>query len=570
MLVLALFNFGYSQEALIIRLDVDAVARENVLREMPLDFVSENPSGATEIVADQATLDKLTENGIEYTVVRALSRQYVPDYLTNAEVNTYLQLYDAYYPYAEMVQIGVSTQMGLPVYALKISDNAAEKEDETVVWIDGVHHAREPIGMMSCMKVIDYLISGYGNDALATEVVNEMEVWIVPILNPEGYEYFIDSSSASTNPQWWRKNLLDNNANGIFDFDYDGVDLNRNYDCGWDTSTSADTYPGSWLYKGPAPFSEKEVQAKRDLVLELRPLAAISYHSYGEIVYYNTGVNRRFTPEKNLFDSFAHGVASSIPALNGGSYAPVLNDNASESMSYHWMYQVVGCWELLIETGREFVPAISTAQQVAADNLLGLQYFFEHSLRGPGIRGHVRSIVDSSALEATVKINELWDWELTPRRTETVFGRFNRFTDSDTYSLEVTTEGYDTVYVAGVAVDSGWTEVDVYLTPDNYVVANDLIVGPVAFKLIGNYPNPFNPGTTISYMLPEPALVQVAIYDLRGREVRTLLNNRQAAGDRQVRWDATDNAGQAVGAGIYLYRVSIPGLSKTGKMILIK
>ncbi len=78
---------------------------------------------------------------------------------------------------------------------------------------------------------------------------------------------------------------------------------------------------------------------------------------------------------------------------------------------------------------------------------------------------------------------------------------------------------------------------------------------PRAFSLSQNYPNPFNPMTTIRYEIAEPSKVELRIYDLRGREIRTLVDERQPAGAKAVAWDGRDNAGRPVGSGVYIYRI---------------
>jgi hypothetical protein len=93
---------------------------------------------------------------------------------------------------------------------------------------------------------------------------------------------------------------------------------------------------------------------------------------------------------------------------------------------------------------------------------------------------------------------------------------------------------------------------------------------PVEFALHPNYPNPFNPVTTIRYDLPEPARVRIVVYDLLGRQVKTLLNGARETGYWTVRWDGTDDQGQAVGAGVYLYRIETERFTQTRKMILLK
>ena len=93
---------------------------------------------------------------------------------------------------------------------------------------------------------------------------------------------------------------------------------------------------------------------------------------------------------------------------------------------------------------------------------------------------------------------------------------------------------------------------------------------PVKYSLNQNYPNPFNPVTTIDYILPENGLVNITIFDMMGREVNTLLNSLQTAGYKSFQWNATNNQGDAVSAGIYLYRIKVEDFIQTKKMILLK
>ena len=93
---------------------------------------------------------------------------------------------------------------------------------------------------------------------------------------------------------------------------------------------------------------------------------------------------------------------------------------------------------------------------------------------------------------------------------------------------------------------------------------------PDEFALHQNYPNPFNPVTTLRYDLPEADLVNITIYDMLGREVKTLINQTQDAGYRSVIWDATNDYGKPVSAGIYLYQIHAGEYISTKKMVLLK
>ena len=93
---------------------------------------------------------------------------------------------------------------------------------------------------------------------------------------------------------------------------------------------------------------------------------------------------------------------------------------------------------------------------------------------------------------------------------------------------------------------------------------------PVAFALEQNYPNPFNPSTTIEYALKERSRVLLKIYDVVGKEVRTLINEEQTAGVRRAIWDGRNNSGSQVSSGIYFYRIQAGNFVKSMKMILMK
>ena len=104
-----------------------------------------------------------------------------------------------------------------------------------------------------------------------------------------------------------------------------------------------------------------------------------------------------------------------------------------------------------------------------------------------------------------------------------------------------------------------------------FIASNDEINQlPHAFNLYNNYPNPFNPVTTLRYDLPEDALVNITIYDIMGRIVRTLINSQQNAGFKSIQWNATNDAGSPLSAGLYLYKIQADNFVETRKMVLLK
>tara|TARA_B100000586_G_scaffold51571_1_gene34478 strand:+ start:1840 stop:4191 length:2352 start_codon:yes stop_codon:yes gene_type:complete len=90
------------------------------------------------------------------------------------------------------------------------------------------------------------------------------------------------------------------------------------------------------------------------------------------------------------------------------------------------------------------------------------------------------------------------------------------------------------------------------------------------FTLYQNYPNPFNPNTTLCYDLPKDDMVNITIYDIMGRKVRTVVSNQQSAGHKSVQWNATNDAGTPVSAGMYYYAIQANDSRQVRKMILLK
>ena len=93
---------------------------------------------------------------------------------------------------------------------------------------------------------------------------------------------------------------------------------------------------------------------------------------------------------------------------------------------------------------------------------------------------------------------------------------------------------------------------------------------PTEFALHQNYPNPFNPTTTLRYDLPQDSHVLITIYDIRGRKVKTLINENQNAGYRITQWNATNDFGQPISAGMYIYAIQAGDFRTVKKMILLK
>jgi flagellar hook assembly protein FlgD len=93
---------------------------------------------------------------------------------------------------------------------------------------------------------------------------------------------------------------------------------------------------------------------------------------------------------------------------------------------------------------------------------------------------------------------------------------------------------------------------------------------PKNYTLHDNYPNPFNPTTTLRFDLPQVSSITLTIYNMLGQKVRTFNMQNTSAGYHSITWDATNDLGEQVGAGVYLYQLQAKDFVKTRKMVLLK
>ena len=161
--------------------------------------------------------------------------------------------------------------------------------------------------------------------------------------------------------------------------------------------------------------------------------------------------------------------------------------------------------------------------------------------------------VDVHSSSETVTLT--WDFQMVPSGYEVSYSIDNGQTFSDMRDTEAILLASDMELI--VRVETQLLGID---TPDV----------PSVFSLYQNYPNPFNPTTQIKYDLPSDGLVNVSIYDITGRYIKSLINNNQSAGYHSVRWDATNNIGEAVSAGMYIYTIQAGEYRATKKMVLLK
>ena len=150
------------------------------------------------------------------------------------------------------------------------------------------------------------------------------------------------------------------------------------------------------------------------------------------------------------------------------------------------------------------------------------------------------------------------------------FAVYETFTLTDTVYLDPNYTLNEPQFYRLSAIDHSGNVSDYSDIVEAAVLAIDEEVIPDSYALYQNYPNPFNPVTTIRYDLPERAVVSIRIFDIKGRIIRTLVQETHDPGRRVVVWDATNQNGEDVSAGMYMYMIQAGKFSQVRKMLLLK
>ncbi len=235
----------------------------------------------------------------------------------------------AHFPNLITQKFSIGTTIeGKQIWAVKISDNPNVNENEPAVGFDALIHAREPQSMETLLYFMYYILENYGTNPEVTYLVNNRQIYCIPVFNPDGYEY-----NRSTNPSgggMWRKNRRNNGGSY-------GIDLNRNFSYKWgydNIGSSSD--PSSEDYRGTAPFSEPEAQAVSQFFLDKNIKTHFNMHTYQDAILYPWGYINALTPDSLTYKEFANDMAAYNGYATGNSYQ-ILGYPSNGSVR-DWMY----------------------------------------------------------------------------------------------------------------------------------------------------------------------------------------------------------------------------------------
>ena len=274
---------------------------------IPLDHYQKNKDNSLDIILSTSEIGILMNNGIEFEIMQhditnyylsrsrpSINRDFslgsmLGNYTLQEAINQ-MDTLSILYPnfVSEKDSIGTSFE-GRTIWAFKLSDNPAIDENEPEVLYTGLTHAREPLSMMNLFYFANWLCENYNNDLIANYLLDNREMWFIPIVNPDGY--FYNETIAPDGGGMHRKNRRSNPQNSNCNTGtQQGVDLNRNYGYNWGANNSGSSgNPCSAVYRGSSAFSEPETEAVSNFILSREFNNALHYHSYSNLLIHSWG-----------------------------------------------------------------------------------------------------------------------------------------------------------------------------------------------------------------------------------------------------------------------------------------
>jgi hypothetical protein len=387
-----------------------------------------------EAIVSDAELEVLKQKGLKPQIIKVgrpfrdiqnerLSLLAVPSgYPDLAQIQTQMDTVEANFPSICMV-VDLTETYGIPatfegrhIVAVKISDHVDQEEDEPTFLLVGAHHAREIVTPVIALYAIEQFTQQYGLNPTITTLVDDYEIWIAPVWNPDGYEYVF------TTDNYWRKNRRVFNG-GI------GVDLNRNYPFGWDAICGGNSTITSQTYRGPEAASEPETQTMIAFGCDRRFAKVADLHSYAREVRYGNGCL------PHPFMSFMASEANDL--------ATIVDYQAARSCctggDIHFHTANYGSHAFLWETHGSFQPSFTSAQMEAARVFPSLLALLERPIC---LSGHVTDALTGGAITATINSLDVSFENGETNSSDERWGRYHAFMPSGIYHLEFTADGY--------------------------------------------------------------------------------------------------------------------------------
>ncbi|MBL7086458.1 MAG: carboxypeptidase regulatory-like domain-containing protein [Candidatus Cloacimonetes bacterium] len=429
------------------------------------------------------------------------------------------------------------SQQGREILFAKISDNVDIEENEPEFMYTATMHGDETAGYVLMLRLIDSLLTSYGFNDRITYLVDNIEIWINPLANPDGTYHGGDSTLVGARRS---------NANGY--------DLNRNFPDPED---------------GPHPDGnpwQPETIVMMDLADSHSFVHSANFHGGAEVVNYSWDTWPRLHADDDWYISISREYADTAHVYSPPGYMTFLNNGITNGYQWYtinggrqdYMNYFQGCKEVTIE--------LSDVKMLSSDELPAHWEYNKRSFINYidnvfyGIRGLVTDSL-GNPLDAMITVVD-HDFDSSEVFTDPDVGDYHRMLLPGTYDLTFSSYGYVSQTITDIVVsDTGATIVDV-----------ELETAEIITVLHQNYPNPFDTSTTISFSATDlHGLPRIRIYNIKGQIVKTFRIPNPESRTPNIVWDGIDDNGQQLSNGIYFYKLnSINCYSDIKKMVLLR
>ncbi len=319
-------------------------------------------------------------------------------YKSYQESLDFLSMIEKQYPdLIEVIKIG-TTYEERDIVLVKISQDVARADEKPAMLYTGSIHAREWIGNELALKFIEYVTQNQHVDPQLEKSLEEATIYMVPCLNPDGFEY------SRKHYSFWRKNRRPNGDGTV------GVDLNRNFSIGWTKNSNT----GSNIYGGASPFSEAETQAIKAFVDSHDNITiAFDYHSQGNVFF----PAHRFKHEAEIdgtdLNALCANMNDEISKVTGRRYGihrgkPPAQLISGSGREYYYSRGIIAT---VVEVGTKNIPDYMKVMSSSIhENIPALKYAFSEVINYASLSPHRVDNFTIDAVGAT-SVKLVWDYE---------------------------------------------------------------------------------------------------------------------------------------------------------------
>ena len=530
--------------------------------EIVLEIYPESPAGLDEIFrwvsvdrkledgyriyANKSGFGKLVNKGILFRIIdvrtdvpyRKSEGVFPGDWDTypghGEYVNMMLGFHNDYPDICRLDTLGKSVD-GRDILAIKITRRPDEKEPEPVFYYTATMHGDETTGYILLLRLADYLLANYGRDSLVNRLVDNMEIWINPLANPDATYWNGDGEISMPR----RFNLND-------------ADLNRNF-----PGIDGIEHPDDMEY-------QPENLAQMRFMDSIRPVLSANFHGGIEVVDYPWDAFSYNHVDDAWFQWASHKYADTAKKR---AYPVLYMSSFDDGIVAGWEWYAIKGGRMDYLTyflhGREVTLEVSNQKFPPGDelpyfwhyNYPSMLQYMESSLFG--IQGTVRNKANGEPVEAVVRVQD-HEKDRSYTVSNKITGYFTRLIEPGTWNLEVSATGYDTKIVPDVTVENDRAiRLDIQLDQTG--------TGMRERDQLDIYPNPFISHSLISYTASIQGSYRIRLYDLKGRLVFDEQRIHEMAGIYSYQLDA-----KGLDQGIYILRFISPSSSITRKIYKIR